>query len=317
MMSSALDISEKDQAETHSSEDIAELKSISPSTAYLRIFKYGDAQDLSLQIIATAAAVASGAGIGLQNLIFGEFITAVTDYTSSKSSAQTFRSNAAQLSLYFVYLGLGRFLLSYIYNTFFTYAAYRIVRNIRRAYLRAALSQEIAFFDAGSAGSIATQATSNGRLILGGISEKFGLTIQGISSFITAFTIAFVIQWKLTLTVLCIAPATLIVNGAAAGIMAGHETKILQIHADSNGFAENILSSIKTVHAFEMRTKLLGTFDEYLVRAHNVGKKISIPFGLLLSTEYCIIYLGYGLAFWQGIKMYASGEIDSPGTIFT
>ncbi|KAH7361360.1 hypothetical protein BKA66DRAFT_471082 [Pyrenochaeta sp. MPI-SDFR-AT-0127] len=91
------------------------------------------------------------------------------------------------------------FVLSCTYNTLSTYASYRITRNIRQQHLKAALSQDIAFFDMGSSGSIATHAISNSRLIQGGISEKFGLTFQGISCFIIALIIAFVTQWKLTL----------------------------------------------------------------------------------------------------------------------
>ncbi|RMJ09640.1 hypothetical protein BHE90_008673 [Fusarium euwallaceae] len=290
---------------------------LSASAAYVRIFRYANFSEYSLQLIAIFAAVASGAGIALQNLIFGDFITSVTKYTTGRLSPAEFRDDAAQLALYFVYLGVGRFCLSYIYNSLLTYAAHCITRNIRREYLSAALRQEVAFFDLGTGGSVATQATSNGRLIHGGISEKLGLTFQGLSAFVTAFIIAFVVQWKLTLICLCIAPATLLVNGAAAGIMAGYETEILNIHAQANAFAEGILSSVRTIHAFGMRGPLVSKFDQYLADAHAVGKKISPLFGMLLSTEYCIIYLGYGLAFWQGVKMLARGEIDEPGEIFT
>ncbi|VUC31530.1 unnamed protein product [Clonostachys rosea] len=287
------------------------------SSPYIRIFKYAGAFELFLQAVAIFAAIGSGAGNALQNLVFGRFITIVTNFASATISPAELRDEAAKLALYFVYLGIGRFVLSYIYNTLLTYTAYRVTRNIRNAYLRAALSQDIAFFDLGIAGSIAAQATSNGRLIQGGISEKLGLTFQGLSTFVTAFVIAFVFQWKLTLICLCIAPATLTVNGAAAGFMAGHETNILEIHAQANAFAEDILSSVRTIHAFEMRDRLLSKFDGYLIKAHHVGNKISPLFGLLLSSEYCIFYLGYGLAFWQGIRMLARGEIDSAGDIFT
>lgn len=220
-------------------------------------------------------------------------------------------------SLYFVYLGIGRFILSYVYNTLLTYTAYRIVKNIRMAYLRAALSQEVAYFDVGEGGSIATQATSNGRLIQGGISEKLGLTFQGLSAFVTAFIVAFITQWKLTLITLCVAPATIIAMSVTAIIEAGIETKILDVYAKANSFSEGVLASARTVHAFEMRSRLVAKFDEYLIEAHNLGKKISPLFGCLFSAEYTIIYLGFGLAFWQGIGMMARGEIKDSGQIFT
>lgn len=287
---------------------------------YKRIFRYAGPVELSLQTVACVAAVASGAGIAFQPLILGQFVTIVTDFATSKSSPSQLRSEASELALYFVYLGIARFILSYIYNTLFTYVAHIITRNIRHEYFKTALGQEVAFFDVGTGGSIATQATSNGRMIQGGISEKLGLALQGIAAFITAlitaFIVAFVVQWKLTLICLCIAPATLIVNGIAGGFMGVYENQIIEINAKANAFVESVLSSVRTAHAFEIRDRLIDRFDEHLSRAHHIGSKLSVIFGTFFSAEYCIVYLGYGLAFWQGIRMLSSGEIMETGRIF-
>lgn len=219
--------------------------------------------------------------------------------------------------LYFVYLGIGRFFLSYTYNTLLTYSSYRIVRNIRTAYLRSALSQEVAYFDVGSGGSIATQATSNGRLIQGGISEKLGLTFQGMAAFVTAFVVAFATNWKLTLITLCIAPAIIIAMGTVGSLQAVIEEKILNVHAQANAYAEDVLGSARTVHAFGMRSRLVAKFDVFLKEAHRLGNKSSALFGGLFAADYTIIYLGFGLAFWQGVHMLSRGEIKNSGQIFT
>ncbi|KAK0736358.1 P-loop containing nucleoside triphosphate hydrolase protein [Apiosordaria backusii] len=285
--------------------------------AYWRIFSYAGTVEKSIQAVAAISATASGVGIAVQNLIFGKMITVITEYVSGMSTKEVFMDDVSNLALYFVYLGIARFVLAYTYNTLFTYAGYRIVRNIRRAYLRAALSQDVAFFDLGTAGSIAAQASSNGKLIQGGISEKLGLTFQGLAAFFASFIVAFVTNWKLTLICLCIAPATIIVMSVVAMIHAGFETKILEIYSQANSFAEGVLASAKTVHAFGMRERLVDRFNEYLTEAGGWGRKISPLLGVLMSAEYSIIYLGMALAFWQGIGMLARGEVDSAGEIFT
>lgn len=198
-----------------------------------------------------------------------------------------------------------------------TYNAYRIVRNIRHAYLKAALSQEVAYYDLGTSGSIATQATSNGKLIQTGIAEKLGLSFQGVSAFVTAFIVAFVTQWKLTLICLCIAPTTMAVMAFVGISEAAVETKIFDVHAQANAYAEGIIGSTRTVHAFEMRSRLVSKFNEYLEEAHKYGRQLSPWFAALFSAEYTIMYLGFGLAFWQGIHLFANGEITSSGKIFT
>ncbi|KAL4949079.1 P-loop containing nucleoside triphosphate hydrolase protein [Aspergillus filifer] len=320
-MEKAIPVEKKDDSVAASSENEkpapgTEAEGKASFGAYKRIFSYAGRLELSLQAVAVVAACASGAGIALQNLIFGRFITIITDFVAQTSTPAEFRDGVAEMALYFVYLGIGRLVLSYTYNTLLTYSAYRIIRNIRHSYLKAALSQEVAYYDFGTGGSIAAQATSNGKLIQAGVAEKIGLMFQGLAAFVTAFIIAFVVQWKLTLICLCIAPATILVMGVVAGIEAGMETKILKINAQANSFAEGVLAGVKAVHAFQMRASLVRKFDEYLTESHKVGKKISVLLGLLFSTEYTIIYLGFGLAFWQGIHMLVRGEIDVVGDIF-
>ena len=219
-------------------------------------------------------------------------------------------------SLAFFIIGIGRFALTYAYSTLFTFAAYKITRNIRHLYLKAGLSQEVAFFDGGTGGSIAMQATSNGRLIQAGMSEKLGLVVQGLAAFISAFALAFATQWKLTLISCCIAPAMLLVMGITSTIEASIETGILKVQAQAGSFAESILSSTRTVHAFGLRATLVGELDRFLQESRRLGNKKSPLFGFLFSAEYSIIYAGFGLCFWQGVKMLARGEVGEPGDVF-
>jgi ATP-binding cassette subfamily B (MDR/TAP) protein 1 len=179
------------------------------------------------------------------------------------------------------------------------------------------LRQEVAYFDLGTGGSIATQAYSSGRLVQAGISERLGLTLQGASAFVSSFIIAFVTNWKLTLIICVIAPLTVAVMIGCAFIEAGYEAKILEDYSQANSFAEGVLASVRTVHAFEMRERLVSKFDAFLVKAHWWGNKISLLFGILFSAEYTIIYLGNALAFWKGIHMIADGEITNTGDVFT
>ena len=63
-----------------------------------RIFRYAGAFEYTLQGIAFFAAIASGAGIALQNLIFGAFVTVITDYAAGDSSTDVFLDDVAELA---------------------------------------------------------------------------------------------------------------------------------------------------------------------------------------------------------------------------
>ncbi|KAI0593336.1 ABC transporter [Biscogniauxia sp. FL1348] len=285
--------------------------------AYLRIFSFARPVDVVLETVAVIAALGSGLAPALVNLVLGQFVTVLTDYVSGRSTAESFVGDVSQYCVRFVYIGVGRLVLTYVYTTLSTYCAYHIVRNIRHQYLRAALSQEIAFFDQGAAGSISMQATSNGGLIQSGIAEKLALNFQAVSTFCAAFIIAFVTQWKLTLILIWIVPTLFVVMGAFAAAETSLEIRILDILAAAGSFAENLLATPRMTQAFSMQKRLVAQYDKYLDDAQRLGNKKSALYGGLFSGEYFVQYAAIGLAFWQGVKMLANGEIDDIGQVFT
>lgn len=170
---------------------------------YIRIFTYADKYDLLFDGLGAVAAIASGAALALINVVFGGFITGVQDFQTT-GNQRDFRRLINQYALYFVYLAIARFVLTYAYTVGYTVSATRITRSIRQRYLKATLSQDIAFFDEGGHGSVSSQITTNGNMIQQGIGEKLGLTIQSASAFVAAFIVAFVTNAKLTGITVCI-----------------------------------------------------------------------------------------------------------------
>jgi ATP-binding cassette, subfamily B (MDR/TAP), member 1 len=219
-------------------------------------------------------------------------------------------------SLSFVYIGVGRLVATYIYASVFTYVAYRLTRNVRQAYLQAALGQEIAFYDRGVSGSISQQATTNGKLVQSGIAEKLGIAIQAVSTFVAAFTIAFATQWKLTLILVFMVPTLLVVLGVAGAVDATIETKILQIYAQASSYAESILGGMRTVQAFGLGPGVIAKYDAYLRDAYHLGMGKNKLYGIVFGGQYFVVYAGMGLAFWQGIAMLDRGEISDIRTVF-
>ncbi|KAK7432058.1 hypothetical protein QQZ08_001348 [Neonectria magnoliae] len=84
----------------------------------------------------------------------------------------------------------------------------------------------------------------------------------------------------------------------------------------AGSFAERILSNARTIHAFGIRSRLVDEFDKCLQTVRSLGNTKSPVYGLLFSGEYCVVYAGFGLTFWQGIKMLANNEVDQPGDVF-
>ncbi|WYZ42253.1 hypothetical protein EsH8_V_001148 [Colletotrichum jinshuiense] len=282
-----------------------------------RVFTYGQTLDYVLESIAILAAIGSGVASALMNLVIGQLMNIMSDPTLSTREPEVFMAALTLISLYFVYIGIARFGFTYIYSTLFTYVAFRLTRNIRHSYLRAALSQEISFFDHGTSGSISMQATANGKLIQSGIAEKLGLFFASVATFFAAFIIAFASYWKLTLIIICILPALMLVVGAMAALDAGIDAKNLQILAQAATYAESALSNVRAIKAFSLESRIAHNYTSFLDNSRILGAKKSGIYGVMFGWQYFVTYAGMGLAFWQGIAMIARQEVDGIGTVFT
>ena len=183
--------------------------------------------------------------------------------------------------------------------------------------LRQTLRQDIGFYDMNDSGSVSIHVTTNGNLINTGIGEKMGIIIQGLSTFIGAFVVAFAVNWKLTLITLAVVPTILIIIGICLQFEIGYDTHILKSYSQAGSLADEVFSSIRTVHAFWAQPSLALKYALHLEAARKIGMKKNLLYGFYYSTEYFTIYAGYGLAFWQGSRRYASGEIKSPGDVIT
>ncbi|KAF2870539.1 P-loop containing nucleoside triphosphate hydrolase protein [Massariosphaeria phaeospora] len=280
-----------------------------PTGGYFRIFSYADRLSWILYIVAIIAAIAAGTLLPLMNLVFGKFVTSFTGFAVGSLSPANFRSEVNKFTLYFVYLFIAKFFLVYIHSLCISVAAIRTTKALRIDFIEHTLRQNIAYFDSAEAGSVATQATTNGNNVNNGISEKLSLTIQGLSTFVTAFVVAFAVQWKLTLITISIVPTIIFVVAVCIFIDTKQESKLLAIYTKAGLLAEEVFSTIRTVHSFWLNDVLCQRYDSLLSDAMDIGKKKSPNYAAMFSVERFCTYCGYALAFWQGIRMYARGEI--------
>ncbi|KAK5208744.1 hypothetical protein LTR41_005973 [Exophiala xenobiotica] len=284
---------------------------------YLRIFRYADKYDWILNSVAISCAIASGAALPLMTLIFGSFTNKFNGYSTGNGSPEAFKNQVDSFVLWFIYLFVGKFVVTYISTAAITTSAIRTTRNLRRAFLECTLRQEVWHFDKQSNGAIATQVTTNGNRIQSGIAEKLVFTIQALSMFFAAFVVALTAQWKLALITMSVIPGIFLVTGICIAIDAVQESRITRIYSRAAVLAEEVLSSVRTVHAFYAQEKMVQKYDLFLQQAHKEGNKKSPNYGVLFSFQYFCIYSAIALSFWQGFRMYQSGEVSNVGNVFT
>ncbi|EFQ93765.1 hypothetical protein CFE70_003811 [Pyrenophora teres f. teres 0-1] len=287
------------------------------TSGYVRIFKYADRTSWVLNVIASIAAIAAGTLLPLMDLVFGKFITTFNGFATGSLTAAKYRSEVNKYTLFFIYLFIAKFFLVYIHSTLMSIAAIRTTKALRLDLFKHILRQNIAYFDSEEAASVSTQITTNCNNVNSGISEKLSLTIQGVSTFVSAFVVAFAINWKLTLITISIVPTIIVVVSVCIGLDTKNENQLIPIYSKAGQLAEEVFSTVRTVHAFWLHPLMSRKYDKLLGDAMDIGLKKSPIYAVMFSTEFFCTYCGYGLAFWQGIRMFSRGEIKQSGDVFT
>lgn len=226
--------------------------------------------------ISFIAAIAAGTALPFLDLIFGKFVTTFNSFATGALSPADYMSQVEKYTLYFVYLFAAKFALVYIHTVGVSIAAIRTTKALRLDFLQSLLRQDMTFFDSKEGGSPSVKVTTNGNLVNNGISEKLSITIQSCSTFVAAFAVAFAVQWKLTLITISVVPAILVVTTISAAIDVKQETFLMGIYAQAGLLAEEVFSSIATVHAFWLQPTMSNRYDALLESAESKGSYSSL-----------------------------------------
>ncbi|XP_039380537.1 ATP-dependent translocase ABCB1-like isoform X3 [Mauremys reevesii] len=288
----------------------------------LKLFAYADWLDIILMIIGLIAAVANGTGLPLIIVVTGEMTNSFVmigqavnvssvNLSAVMNSSSTcpampgldIEAEMTRFAYYYVGIAFAVVILSTIQVWTFLTSAARQTARIRQKFFFAILHQEMAWFDTSQIGTLNTRLMDDINTIHEGIGDKICIFVQFFSTFLTGLVIGFVYGWKLTLVILSVSP--LLAAAAAVGsfFLALFTTKELTAYARAGAVAEEILTSIRTVVAFNGQMKALAKYDINLENARKVGVKKSITIYTSLGFTEFISFGALALAFWYGTKL--------------
>uniref|UniRef100_A0A803T588 ABC-type xenobiotic transporter n=1 Tax=Anolis carolinensis TaxID=28377 RepID=A0A803T588_ANOCA len=204
-----------------------------------------------------------------------------------------------QHAYYFIAIGFSVLALTWIQIWTFVTSSARQTARIRDKFFFAVLHQEMAWFDSTQIGTLNTRLTDDINTIHGGIGDKICIIVQLFSTLLAGIIIAFVHGWKLTLVILSVSPL-LVASGAILSVLTSKE---LLEYSKAGAVAEEILSAIRTVVAFNGQKKAIERYDVNLETARIVGMKKTITTSISMGFSQFLIYGSYALAFWYGTKL--------------
>ncbi|OJJ64851.1 hypothetical protein ASPSYDRAFT_139835 [Aspergillus sydowii CBS 593.65] len=287
-----------------------QLDELKANISFFGLWRYATKIDLLIIVISAVCAIAAGAALPLFTILFGSLATVFQKIMLYQISYGDFYHELTKNVLYFVYLGIGEFVTVYISTVGFIYTGEHATQKIREHYLESILRQNIGYFDKLGAGEVTTRITADTNLIQDGISEKVGLTLTAVSTFVTAFIIAYVKYWKLALICSSTIVALVLTMGGGSRFIIKYSKMSLESYGAGGTVAEEVISSIRNATAFGTQDKLAKQYESHLAEAEKWGTKNQMILGVMVGTMFGLMFSNYGLGFWMGSRFLVDGAVD-------
>uniref|UniRef100_A0A8C2C683 ATP-binding cassette sub-family B member 5 n=1 Tax=Cyprinus carpio TaxID=7962 RepID=A0A8C2C683_CYPCA len=281
------------------------------------IFRYADGVDIFLMLLGTIMSMANGAVLPLMVIVFGDMTNSFVDDTIADNLPPSECLNCMIVlflhlrhAINYSIMGFVVLVAAYMQVAFWTLAAGRQVKKLRKKFFHSIMKQEIGWFDINETGQLNTRLTDDVYKINEGIGDKLGMLLQSLSTFLAGIIIGFVKGWKLTLVILAISPLLGISAAIIGKVMTSFTSREQTAYAKAGAVAEEVLSSIRTVFAFGGQKKEILRYHKNLEDAKNIGIRKAITVNIAMGFTFFMIFMSYALAFWYGSTLILAGEYD-------
>ncbi|KAG2590980.1 ABC transporter B family member 4-like isoform X2 [Panicum virgatum] len=276
----------------------------------LVMFRYADRGDVALMAVGTVAAVANGMSEPLMTLVFAAVIECF-----GAGDDSTVLHRISKVVMYYIYLGIGTAVASFLQVSCWTVAGERQSTRLRSLYLEAVLRQDIAFFDVEmTTAEAASRMSADTVLIQDALGEKVGKYIQLVTTFVGGFIIGFVRGWMLALVVLACIPPSILSFATVSRLRAQISSKRQESYGDAGNIVEQTIGAIRTVVSFNGEKKAIAMYNNHIKRAYKATLMEGIITGLGVGCVFFVVFCSYSLAFWYGARLiiskgYTGGQV--------
>ncbi|KAJ2480773.1 hypothetical protein IWW56_002214 [Coemansia sp. RSA 2131] len=280
----------------------------------LKLFRFATKTDVILNIAGTVFSCASGVITPLMIIVFSDLMGVILEFETQKANDNLEGANqylgerSRHFCLLFFILGIVMWVVSFGVNACWAIAAENQGLRIRKLYYKSIMRQDIGWFDTVKTGELTTRITNDVNLVQEGLGEKFGFVFMNVVAFITAFIIAFVKSWKLTFICLCVVPFI----AAAGGYLGITISRIIAFAQDktaaSGAIADEVLSGIRTVMAFNGQAREIARYDEMIDDSYKFGRKTGFVLGGAIGAIQFFIFAMYCVGFNFGSWRLREGD---------
>ncbi|KAJ2949205.1 hypothetical protein O0L34_g6150 [Tuta absoluta] len=271
-----------------------------PSISYLTLFRFTSKCDKCLIAIAFLASALAGLALTWAITIVAGLIQKMIEYEKRIINDEKFLAYIHGFAIKGVSIGAVVFVGTYMGSAFMNITAINQIFRIRHEYLKSILNQDFSYFDTRQSGDFASKTSENVIKLEEGIGDKLSAMVFYVICGISSVTMALVRGWKLALICLISAPISFLLVGLTGKFAQRLSKKEAKESGRASAIAEEVLSSIRTVYAFNGQQKELERYNVPLAAARKTDIKKELFTGLTMSLLFMCIFSSYGLAFYFG-----------------
>uniref|UniRef100_A0A7E4VAL1 ABC-type xenobiotic transporter n=1 Tax=Panagrellus redivivus TaxID=6233 RepID=A0A7E4VAL1_PANRE len=289
------------------------------SASFAEMLRYMDTKDTFLLIGGLLGSLASGILNPLVPLIMSKVNTVLIAAQNSISDGTVdWDELTRSITLYAIELaavGVGMALVAYFSMVCFYCLCERQVHTIRKKFLFAVLNQDMEWFDVNEVGALTQKMSSGIDRIKDGMSDKIGVVIHALASLICGVTVAFTMNWKMTLIMLALAPTVTLSLFVSARFLRKAVRIQMDAYSAAGALANEVLNGVRTVLSFNAQDFEIARYKAYLKTARQLGIRKAKLTGAFTGTFVFLMNITMALGFYFGTIFVFSGEMQT-GEVF-
>ncbi len=250
-----------------------------------------------------------GSGMGL---LYPQGIRIVMDSALNQKSTQIIDYASIAMAVVFLIQGVAIAARSYL----FTVAGERIVAKLRQQLYGNVISQEIGFFDQTRTGELLNRLSADTTVLQNTVSVNISMALRNLASAVGGIGLLLYTSPKLTLLMLSIVPPV-----ALGAVFFGRKIRTLSRQAqdalaNASEVAEETISGIRTVRAFNREDREQSRYNEAVERSFDVARQRALAGGLFGGVVSFAAYFAIAVVLWYGghlviAKKMSTGELTS------
>ncbi|GMS77893.1 hypothetical protein PENTCL1PPCAC_68, partial [Pristionchus entomophagus] len=282
-------------------------------------FRYATGFDYFLIISGVLLGFVQGILKSSNGLIFqhlaDSFIEGQALYDAGNFNYDKFEYNSLIAIRNYAIFGGGVFVFGFLSMCCFHTVSTRQIYIIRAQYFESVLRQDLAWFDNNQTGSLITKMNEGMDRINDGMGDKLGILPSVLAHFVGGMSVAFYLNWKLTLVILGFFPLFFGPMAVCSKIIATITPREQKIQSSAGAVAEEVIAGIRTVASFNAQSREITRYTDFLSKLTKLGSKKALLTSLGMSFVNLALFLSMAASFYYGTTLVLDGEI-SPGTTF-